>query len=368
MKLSCHKDVLLSGVNTVLKAVSTRTTMPILQCILLKATSQEFKLISNDLELGIESQIEATIVESGSIAIDAKIFSEIVKKLPDNLVEIMVDEMNMMTIVCEKSVFNIPGQAADEFVQLPQIVKSTFISLPQPVLKDMIQQTIFSIAVKEIKPILTGELFEIKGNQLNLVSVDGYRVSIRKFYFEDDNEPMAVVIPGKTLNEIAKILSTDEAEMVSIYFSEKHVLFEFDTSFVVSRLLEGDFPKYDQIFSADYDSLVTVDKKQLQLSIERAALIARESKKNPIKFEITQNLLTITSNTELGNVHEEISIESEGQPLEIAFNPRYLIEALRVIDDEKISLQFTNAINPCIIRQIEGDAYKYLILPIRLNS
>ncbi len=367
MKLTCDKNDLLDGVNTVLKAVSTRTTLQILQCILLQATEDGFKLISNDLELGIESIVDSNIIETGSVAIDARIFSEIVKKLPDSEVEITVDETNLTKIVAEKSEFNIPGQAGSEFIHLPQITRSYSISIPQTVLKDMIQQTIFSIAVKEIKPVLTGELLELKDNRLGLVSVDGYRVSIRNTVFDDTYENTSVVVPGKTLSEISKILTSDEADMVTIYFSEKHVLFELEGSIVVSRLLEGDFPNYEQIFSADYDTLITVDKKKLQSSIERAALIARESKKSPIKLEISKDTLLITSNTELGNVHEEIEIEQEGQPLEIAFNPRYMIEALKAIEDEKICLQFTNAVNPCIIRQVEGDDYKYLILPIRLN-
>lgn len=368
MKISCQKSNLLSGVNTSLKAVSTRTTLPILQCILLQATQDEFKLVSNDLELGIESHVEANIIESGSVALDARIFSEIVKKLPDAVVDITVDESNLTTIICQKSIFKIPGQPGTEFIQLPQVTKDKSISMSQSILKDMIHQTIFSIAVKEIKPILTGELIEIRQNKLSIVSMDGYRISIRNAIFNDDFEDMAVVVPGKTLNEISKILSADEAEMMSIYFTDKHILFELEDSIVVSRLLEGDYPKYASLFSADYETLITVNRKELMMSIERAALIARESKKSPIKLEIKESTLAITSNTELGNVHEEMAIKKEGQELEIAFNPRYLIDSLKVIEDEEICLQFTNALNPCIMRQIDEDKFKYLILPIRLNG
>ncbi len=368
MKIRCQKNELLNGVNTSLKAVSTRTTLPILQCILLQAIGDNFKLVSNDLELGIESYVSAEIIESGSIALDAKIFSEIVKKLPDAEVDITVDESNLTTIVCQKSVFKIPGQPGTEFIQLPQITKDRHITLSQSILKDMIHQTIFSIAVKEIKPILTGELLEIKDNALSIVSMDGYRISIRQAVFSETFEDTSVVVPGKTLNEISKILSSDEADMLSVYFTDKHILFELEDSIVVSRLLEGDYPKYASLFSADYDTLITVDRRELMNSIDRAALIARESKKSPIKVEIKSGSLAITSNTELGNVHEELSIEQEGADLDIAFNPRYLIDALKAIVDDVICLQFTNALNPCIIRQAQGDDYKYLILPIRLNA
>jgi DNA polymerase-3 subunit beta len=368
MKLRCTKIDLLNGVNTASKAVSTRTTLPILQCILLKATTEGLKLISNDLQLGIESNVNANIIETGSIAIESKIFSEIIKKLPDNEIEIEVNEKNLMTIVCEKSKFNIPGQPSDEFILLPEVSKDNCLKISGFILKEMIRETIFSIAIEEIRPILTGKLLEIKDGKLNLVSVDGFRVSIRNKEIEQSIEYMKVVIPGKSLSEISKILSNNEDEEVSIYFTDKHILFEINDSIVVSRLLEGEFPKYDQIFSKDYETLIKIDRKKLLMSIERAALIARESNKNPIKLQIKENSIIITSNTEIGNVYEEIEIFKEGDELEIAFNPKYLIDALKVIEDDEISLQFTNALNPCIIRQVDGDDYKYLILPIRLNG
>lgn len=368
MQLKCNKIDLLNGVNTVLKAVSSRTTLPILQCILLQATNDELKLIGNDLELGIESKVKANISENGSIALEARIFSEIVKKLPDNEVTIKVDENHLTTIHCEKSKFTISGHPGSEFIQLPKIEKNKSFSLPQLVIKEMIRQTIFSIAVEEIRPIFTGELLEVKDQKFNIVSVDGYRVSIRETLIKKPIEDFKIVVPGKTLSEIHKILSSLEDDYITIYYTDKHVLFEFEDSIVVSRLLEGDFPKYDQIFSKDYEIMATVDRKNAIMSLERAALITRENKKNPIKIEIKEKSMIITSNTEIGNVYEEIDIKKEGKEIEIAFNPKYLIDALKVIDDEFVNLQFTNALNPCIIRKIDGDDFKYLILPIRLNN
>lgn len=367
MQIQCKKEDLLFGVNTVLKAVSTRTSLPILQCIYLKAYDQEFKLVGNDLELGIESTIPAGIIKEGDIAIESKIFSEIIKKLPDSDVHISVDENNLMTIVCDKAVFNIPGQPGNEFIELPQITRNRPIVILQNVLKEMIHQTIFSIAVEEIRPILTGELFEIKDNFLNIVSVDGYRVSIRQKELDQSASPVSVVIPGKTLSEIQKLLDSDEESEVAIFVTDKHILFEMNNSLIVSRLLEGDFPKYDQIFSTDYETLIRVDRKNMLQSIERAALIARESKKNPIRFQIKNNVLFISSNTDLGKVNEELDIHKEGKDLDIAFNPRYMIEALKVIEDDQIHLTFTTALNPCIIKDFEKEAYKYLVLPVRLN-
>ncbi len=368
MKITCSKINLLDGVNTVLKAVSSRTTLPILQCILLQASNEGFRLVGNDLELGIESKIEANINESGSVALEARMFADIVKKLPDNDIVISVDEKNLTTIICEKSKFIISGQPGSEFIHLPEVPKENSFSIDQLTLKDMIRQTIFSIALEEIRPIFTGELLECKDNILNIVSVDGYRVSIRNILIDKEIDDFKLVIPGKTLNEISKILYSDDQSFINIYYTDRHILFEVDNSLIVSRLLEGEFPKYDQMFSKDYETLISVNRKNLIHSLERAALITREAKKNPIKMKIDDKSLIITSNTEIGNVYEEIEIYREGNQLDIAFNPKYLIDALKVIDDELVNFQFTSALNPCIIKQTEGNDYKYLILPIRMNN
>ncbi len=368
MQLKCNKIDLLNGVNTVLKAVSSRTTLPILQCILLQTTDSQLKLIGNDLELGIETKVNARIEENGSIALDARIFSEIVKKLPDNEVTIIVDGNNHTTIKCEKTKFNISGYPGNEFIQLPLIEKNNSFVISQSIFKEMIRQTIFSIALEEIRPVFTGELLEVKNQKFSIVSVDGYRVSTREAEIEEKTDDFKVIVPGKTLNEMHKILSQDEDELITIYYTDKHVLFEIDNTIVVSRLLEGEFPKYDQMFLMDYEIKANVDRKKMIMSLERAALITRENKKNPIKIEIKSNEMIITSNTEIGNVYEEIDIQKEGKEIIIAFNPKYLIDALKVIDDDYVDIQFTNSSNPCIIRKVDGDDFKYLILPIRLSS
>lgn len=367
MKLKCKKIDLLNGVNTVLKAVSSKTTLPILQCILLQGTNNELKLISNDLELGIESKINADIIENGSIALEARIFSEIVRKLPDSEVTITVNENNLTTIKCEKSKFTISGSPSNEFIQLPQIEKLNSFTIDQLIFKEMVRQTIFSIAVEEIRPILTGELLEVKDNKFNIVSIDGFRVSIREINLKDSIQDFKLIVPGKTLNEINKIITGDEDKFINIFYTDKHILFEIDNSIIVSRLLNGDFPKYNNMFSKDYEIITTIDRKELILSLERAALITRESKKNPIKIELVDQMMIITSNTEIGNVYEELEIKKQGKDIEIAFNPKYLIDALKVIDDDFVEILFTNPLSPCIIRKIDGNDYKYLILPIRLN-
>jgi DNA polymerase-3 subunit beta len=280
----------------------------------------------------------------------------------------VVDNNYMTTIRCANSEFKIAGQPGSEFPELPQVEKNKAITLKQSILKDIIRQTIFSVAAEETRPILTGELLQIKDQGLHMVSVDGYRVSYRKTCLSIENEQVEVVVPGKTLGEISKILSSEEQEEVAIYFTDKHILFDLGDSIVVSRLLEGEFLKYEQSFSKDYETKIHVDRKSLLMSIERAALISREGKKNPIKIEIGNDQMVITSNTELGTAHEQLHVKMEGKDLLIAFNPKYLIEALKSIEDDEISIQFISSLSPCIIQPVEGDEYKYLILPIRLNG
>lgn len=367
MHIRCQQETLLNSVNTVLKAVSNRTTLPILECILIETKNDQLILVGNDLELGIESTISSEVLSQGHVALEAKIFSEIIRKLPNEIVEISVDENFMTTIRCQNSKFQIAGQSGTDFPELPKVEKLQGITLPQPKLKDMIRQTIFSVAQEETRPILTGELLQLKDGGFNMVSVDGYRISYRHTPLSIDNEDTDVVVPGKTLGEISKILSGEESDLVTIYFTDKHVLFDLGGSIVVSRLLEGEFLKYEQSFSNDYETKALVNRKAFLMSIERAALISREGKKNPIKIELTQESMIITSNTELGTAREEIQVSLQGKDLLIAFNPRYLIEALRSIEDEEVEIYFISSLSPCIIQPVDGNNFKYLILPIRLS-
>ena len=235
MKLICSKTNLLHGVNIVSKAVPTRTTMAILECILIDASSDEIKLMANDMELGIKTIIEGTIEERGIIALDAKIFSEIVRKLPDSDVVIETDESFKTTITCEKAKFNIIGKSGEDFSYLPYIEKNEPITMSQFTLKEVIRQTIFSISDNDNNKLMTGELFEIKENQLKVVSLDGHRISIRNIELKDHYDDKKVVVPGKTLQEISKIIPGTAEEMVDIFLSDNHIVFEFDNTTGGSR-------------------------------------------------------------------------------------------------------------------------------------
>lgn len=367
MKLICSKASLLKGVSIVSKAVPSRTTMPILNCILIDASANEIKLTANDMELGIETVIEGEIVERGIIALDAKFFSEIVRKLPDNDVVIESDDTFQTTITCEKAKFNIVGKSGEDFSYLPYIEKNESISIPQFTLKDVVRQTIFSIADNDTNKLMTGELFEINENRLRVVSLDGHRISIRNIELKESYSPLKVVVPGKTLQEISKILTGEAEDMVDIFFADNHILFEFDETKVVSRLIEGEYFHIDQMLSSDYDTKVKINKREFLNCIDRATLLIREGDKKPIILNIQDGSLQLKINSFVGSMNEEIEIEKEGKDLLIGFNPKFFIDALRVIDDEEVTLYMVNPKAPCFIKDDAG-TYVYLILPVNFNA
>ena len=367
MKLVCSKSNLLKSVNIVLKAIPGKTTMPILECILIDASTNNIKFTANDMELGIETIVDGTILEKGIVAIDAKIFSDIIRKLPDNDVTIETDGSLTTTITCEKAKFSISGQSGEEFSYLPYVERDNHIVVSQFTLKEVIRQTIFSIAANENNKMMTGELFEVKGDMLRVVSLDGHRISIRKIELKEEYSDIKVVVPGKTLIEISKILSGETEDEVSIFFTKNHIVFEFDDTVVVSRLIEGEYFRIDQMLSSDYETKIQVNKKELLDCIDRATLLVKESDKKPIILSITDDNIELKIQSQIGSMDEEIDINKEGKDIMIGFNPRFLIDALRVIDDETVDIYLMNPKAPCFIRD-EQQSYIYLILPVNFMA
>ena len=367
MKLVCKKSNLLNGVQIVSKAVPSKTTMTILECILINATKGSIMLTANDMELGIETRIEGDILEKGVIAIDAKILLEIVRRLPDNEVTIESDDNYNVLITCEKSKFNISGKSGEDFSYLPNIEKEDHIIVSQFTLKEVIRQTLFSIADNDNNKLMTGELFEINENILKVVSLDGHRISIRKIELKNSYDQKKVVVPGKTLNEITKILPGDADKDVCIYFTEKHVVFEFDETVVVSRLIEGEYFKIDQMLSTDYETKFKINKKEFFCCIDRATLLVKEGDKKPIILTIKDDSLLLKIQSSLGKMNEDIDITKQGKDIMIGFNPKFLIDALKVIDDEEVEIYMVNPKAPCIIKDIK-ESYIYLILPVNFTA
>lgn len=371
MLITCTKNELLSKINIVSKAVAVKTTMPILECILITADSDGVRLTANNLELAIQTSNmteDITIMEKGVAALEAKVFLEIIRNLPENNVTIETDENNTLIIKSGKSEFKILSLPGSDFPEITSVEKNVKYEISASIFKNMIKQTIFSVAIEDSKPVLTGELIEIKKDCLNVVAIDGFRVSFRKSAVENKNEDVSVVVPAKTLNEISRIISDKEDEIVAMYFTDNHALFETSDFTVVSRLLEGEFFKYEQSFINEYKTSVEIDRHEFLSSVERATLISRDAKKNPVEFKISGDKLIITSNTEVGASYEEVYVNSEGDDLEIGFNPRYIIDALKAIEDEKINIKFMSSLSPCVMEDIEGESYKYLILPLRIKG
>lgn len=363
MKIICSKSDLLKGTNIVMKAVPSKTTMPILECILIDASAGQIKFTGNDMELGIETIVEGRIESRGIVALEAKLFSEIIRKLPDNLVTIESDEKMNTTITCEKAKFNIMGKEGDDFAKLPMLEKNEPVAISQFTLKEVIRQTIFSIAPNDTNKMMTGELFEIQGNELKVVSLDGHRIAIRKIELKESYDSQKVVVPGKTLTEISKILSGETEDLVQIYFTQNHIMFEFDQTIVVSRLIEGSYFRIDQMLSSDYETKISINRKELLDCIDRATLLIKEGDKKPIIINIDDEVMELKINSQIGSMNEVIDIEKEGKDILIGFNPRFLIDALRVIDDETIDIYYVNSKAPCFIKD-ENQTYIYLILPV----
>ena len=367
MKIKCAKADLLAGINIVLKAVPAKTTMNILECILIKVGNDQIKLVSNDMELGIETVVKGEISEDGVIAINAKIFSDIVRKLPDNDVTIETDSSLNTKITCEKSKFNISAKEGSEFPGLPVIEKNKRVTMSEFTLRSLIVQTVFSISDNENNKVMTGELFEIKGNKMRVVALDGHRIAVRNIELKEDYGNYKVIVPGKALNEISKILSGETEDEVNIYFSDKNIMFELEDTIILSRLIEGEYYKIDQMLSSDFETKITVNKRELFNSIDRATLLIKESDKKPVVIETKEQILELKMNTQIGSLDDEIMIEKEGKDIVIGFNPKFIIEALRVIDDENIDMYLVNSKSPCFIKD-KDQTYIYLILPVNFVS
>ncbi len=360
----CEKQKLQEGISIVQKAITGKSTMSVLEGIYINANKDGLTLIGSDMDVSIETKVNADVINEGRIVIDAKIFGEIIRKLPNSEIKIETMENDTVQITCEKSVFNVVYMNADEFPELPSLNENMKVEVPQNILKNMIKCTSFAIAQDETRPILQGILFEVKDRTLNLVALDGYRLAIKSEYLDSDFD-IEIVIPGKTLNEVSKILE-DVNDLVQITFTNNHILFNLNKTRIISRLLEGKFVNYKSLLPEEHKLLVTVKKQDLQNGIERASLMAKDGNNNLIKLEVQDEALVITSNSQLGKVREEVGINLQGDKIQIAFNSRYLIDVLKNFEEEEVVMEMTSSVSPCIIKAKEADNYKYLVLPVRL--
>lgn len=371
MKFICYKDQILKAINSVVKGVASKTTMPILEGILIQTNDNEIKLTTYDLELGIEYIMESEIKEQGSTVVNAIMFSEIIRKLPDTEISITLNDKNLLEIECEGALYKLATMNPEEFPELPKIEVEKSIELDQSILKNMIRKTIFAVSTEESRPIFTGCLFEVENNKLNLVAVDGFRLALRSIYLNKETNDFSAVIPGKTLNEVNKIIS-DSFEQVKIGISKNQALFEMDNCKIVTRILDGEFLNYKNVIPSNWETRVRVNKNSIQDSFERISLISSSSiekeKKYPVKVKVDIGKVLISCTNQTGDAKEELYVSTEGKNLEAGFNPKYFLDSLKAIEDEEVYIEFGTSISPCLIKSVENNDYTYMILPIRLKE
>ena len=365
MNLKFQKAQLVNALSIVMKAVSTKTSSVILESILISASDNRVVLDATDTELSIQTEVDAVIVKAGGVVLNAKLFSEIVRKFDstESLIELEVDNDFKTTIRCEQAVFNIMGIDPVEFIPMPKIDRDAFISLSQSSLKEVIRQTEFSTAISDINRMMGGELIDVKNNVAKFVTLDGHRMSIRNIELMGEYEDQKCVVPIKSLQEVMRIIDSDTQKNVNIYFSKDHILFEFDRTLVLSRILDGEFFRIESMLSNDYDTKVNVSRLKLQSAIEQSMILIRENEHKPMILDIENGMLKLSVNSSLGFMDAKVNIEKSGSDLKIAFNPKFLVDALKVIDDDFVNIYFTNAKSPCFIRD-DKNTYTYLILPV----
>lgn len=367
MRINLEKSQLMGAIATVSKAISSKSTLPILEGIYLEAQDNLVTFTCSDLSLSIQTKVPATVEDEGRAVLPGRIFGEVVRRLPEGNVDLTVSPSQQAVIRCRASKTTLQTFAPEEYPALPEVADGAEVQVAQGLLKDMIRQTLFAIAVDESRPILTGALLEIESDELHMVTLDGYRLALRSGKLPADHEGLSVVVPGKSLTEMGRLLSEGE-ETVSLKVADGHFMMDLGHTAVISRLLEGEFIKYRQILPSDFQTTVQCEHRALLDAVERASLLAREGKNNLVKFSIAEEKLVITANSEVGEVYEEVPVALSGKALDIAFNARYFSDMLKALDDEVISLYFGTNISPCVVKPVEGEDYLYLILPVRLYN
>ncbi|MCL1863532.1 MAG: DNA polymerase III subunit beta [Defluviitaleaceae bacterium] len=368
MIFTCDRNKLQDALTLVGRAVSTRTTSPILECILLTATDDGLTLIGNDKEICIQTTtIEAQVEQQGAIALDAKLFTDIIRKTSGNSIMIEVDDKYNAICKSGRSRLKMSGQPAEEFpvVSENELESADRYNIKSNLLKDMIKQTIFSVSLDSTKPIITGEKMEIKNNILEIVAIDMFRISYCSTFLGEDTPDSSAVVPGRALNELSRILPDSEEE-ITFYFTKSKAVFETKEFRLVSGILTGDFIRYDQIYNEDYSTIVVTDRVQLLNAFERAILVASENRMLPVKIEVNDDDLIITAQSDRGQVEDGVPCETEGKDLIIYFNPKYFIDVLRAVEEERVIVKFNTTLSPCTVRGMDSErGFRYLIVPLR---
>lgn len=365
MKFYCTKSDLLDAVSSVQRAVSNKNIFTVLEGILITAIDGLIILRGNDMEKGIEYEITGKVEEEGSVIVSSRIFGDISRKLPEGMISILIDKEYNVKIDCEDVHMDIKGMDPDGFPLIPEVNKEKSIEIEQYILREMIKQVIFSVGEDDNRPIFKGVLIESMENSLNMVSLDGYRLSIRRESLLGTKEGMNVVVPGKALFEVMRLLKNDK-DKVYIYYEKNQILFDMGRCKLVSNLFQGEYLNYRSVYQSNkYETEIIVDRELILESIDRALLVIMEDNKSPVTMDIKDEILIIDTKTELGEVIEKLSIEKTGKDINIAFNPRFLLDVFKNINEEKIKMSFAGQDALCIIEPITGEDFLYVVLPLR---
>lgn len=368
MKFSCEKAQFLTGISVTAKVASSKSAVPALEGLLLEA-NENLRVSGYDLKTGIQTEIPAEVAQKGAIVLNARLLGEIIRKLPDDIVSITVDESHMATISCGQSNFNILGMPASDYPQLPLVDEEQAVYIPQKTLKNMISQTLFAVSDNESRPIHTGSLFEMEENTLTIVSVDGYRLALRKESFEKTSMGDAsFVVPGSALSEVEKI-ATDSEEPMKLSLGAKHIVFVIGNTLVISRRLEGEFLNYKQAIPQNNPIKIEVDKRSMMDAVDRVSLIISEKLKSPVRCVFLDGKIDLFTATALGKASDSCKAVGDGDNLEIGFNNKYLLDALKAAPADSIHISLGTSVSPCVIRPTdESESFTYLVLPVRLTA
>lgn len=366
MKIYCNQKELFDAVSNVQKAVANKSTIPALEGILIETNNNAITISGYNLELAIVTCINATVQQNGSIVLNAKLFFDIVRKLPDEEVLIEVDNKLITNIKSGLSNFSIIGINSSDYPQIPKPNDLSSISIDASVLKSMIKQTIFAVSVNDNKPVYTGSLFEINENSINLVSIDGCRLAMRTEEFKSSiNKQIKFIVPGKTLQEIVRLIDEKE-QIIKLLISPKHILFHIGNYTVISRLLEGNFIDYKLSIPNSYKSEATINVYDFIDSLDRVSLLLTGKLKSPVRCIFDQNTLKLSCITSIGKANDELAISMKGEHTEIGFNNKYLLDALRNSDCDEVKVYLNDSLGPIKISPMQGNSFLFLVLPIKI--
>ncbi len=367
MKFSCDTASLREAVSVVGRVVSPHAAIPALEGVLMRTCVGGVDLFGYDLDLGISTQLSAAVEEYGEIVLPAKVLQEITRRLPGETTSISVDERNLAEICSGAAQFTIVGMSSEEFPEFPSFDDAASFRISQEVLSSMIGQTLFAVSTNDTKPVHTGSLFDMDGEYLRVVSVDGYRLALRKEAVRLE-EPMRFVVPGKALSEVVRILDPSDEEPCEVIVAKKHVFFKTGPFEIFSRQLEGDFLDYKAAIPKEGKIRVRVSTRALSDSVDRVSLLISDRLRSPLRVKFSKDEIKITCSTAIGRGSDSVPAQSDGQDITIGFNNRYFLDALKNVDSDELILEITDPLSPMKILPIEGDSFLFLVLPVRLKA